>query len=296
MKRNYLYAASAILIWSTMAAVVKRLLTGLPSLEALAVSSFFAFLLLLAINLRGRAQAMRRWPLRDYMTVAVLGFVGLFLYSALYYYGLSQLSSQEACILNYLWPIMLVIFSSVILKERMTPIKAAAMLCSFAGIVVLSIGGGAGSGNRTSGMLSCVAAAACYGLFSVLNKKAGKDQTVTMMTVWLTTGVCALAVGLITETWTPITGMQWLGLLWLGSACNAAGYLLWALALNGAENTAAIANLAYLTPFLSLAVSAVLLKEKLRAHMIVALVLIVGGILLQQIWDQSRSKAPAFDP
>ena len=90
--------------------------------------------------------------------------------------------------------------------------------------------------------------------------------------------------------------MQWLGLLWLGSACNAAGYLLWALALNGAENTAAIANLAYLTPFLSLAVSAVLLKEKLRAHMIVALVLIVGGILLQQIWDQSRSKAPAFDP
>lgn len=296
MKRNYLYAASSILIWSTMAAVVKLLLAGLPSLEALAVSSFFAFLLLLAINLRGGAQAMRRWPPRDYLTAAALGFVGLFLYSALYYYGLSQLSSQEACILNYLWPIMLVIFSSVILKERMTPMKAAAMLCSFAGIVVLSAGGGAGGGNRTSGMLSCVAAAVCYGLFSVLNKKAGKDQKITMMTVWLTTGVCALTAGLVTETWMPITGMQWLGLLWLGAACDAAGYLLWALALNGAENTAAIANLAYLTPFLSLAVSAVLLKEKLQVRMIVALVLIVGGILLQQIWDRPRSKAPAFDP
>ena len=101
MKRNYLYAVSSILIWSTMAAVVKLLLAGLPSLEALAVSSFFAFLLLLAINLRGGAQTMRRWPPRDYLTAAALGFVGLFLYSALYYYGLSQLSSQEACILNY---------------------------------------------------------------------------------------------------------------------------------------------------------------------------------------------------
>ena len=37
--------------------------------------------------------------------MAGLGFVGLFLYSALYYYGLMQLSSQEACIVNYLWPI-----------------------------------------------------------------------------------------------------------------------------------------------------------------------------------------------
>lgn len=292
MKGNYICAISAILIWSTMAAAVKILLASLPSLEALAISSFFAFLVLLVLNLwNSGAAVMRHYPFRDYLAAAALGFVGLFLYSALYYYGLSQLSSQEACILNYLWPIMLVAFSCIILKEQMTVMKGAAMLCSFAGIVILSTGSAGGSnGNRALGMTSCVAAAACYGLFSVLNKKADKNQKITMMVIWLTTALCALTAGLMVEAWVPVSGVQWLGLLWLGAACDAAGYLLWALALKGEENTAAIANLAYLTPFLSLVVSAVLLKEKIQVRMIVALVFIVGGILLQQVWKRVQSK------
>ena len=51
--------------------------------------------------------------------MAGLGFIGLFMYSALYYFGIEQLSSQEACILNYLWPIMIVLFACVILKEKL---------------------------------------------------------------------------------------------------------------------------------------------------------------------------------
>ena len=42
--------------------------------------------------------------------------------------------------------------------------------------------------------------------------------------------------------------------------------------------------LAYLTPFLSLVVSAVFLKEAIELCAFVALVFIVGGILLQGAW------------
>ena len=220
-----------------------------------------------------------------------LGFLGLFMYSALYYYGIAVLSSQEACILNYLWPMMIVLFACLLLRETLTVKKAIAMVMSFAGIVVLTLGSGGGSsGNRLFGIIACVAAAVCYGLFSVLNKKHSLNQSVTMMWIWLTVAVCSTVSGLIIEVWQPITGWQWAGVAWLGIVVNAVAYLLWALALKGARDSAKIANLAYLVPFLSIVLTALILKEQIACTAAIALVLIIGGILLQSIQIKKRSK------
>ena len=84
--------------------------------------------------------------------------------------------------------------------------------------------------------------------------------------------------------------MQWIGILWLGVIVDALAYLLWALALKGADNTAKIANLAYLTPFLSLIVSAIVLNEEITIRAVIALVFIVGGILLQSFYENMRKQ------
>lgn len=292
MKRNYLYALITVFIWATMAAVAKSLLSDIPNLQTLSVSGVFAFAFLFLINIKtGAIKEMRKYSAKDYLVMIGLGFLGLFMYSALYYYGLSQLSSQEACILNYLWPIMLVVFSAIILKEKLTFVKWIAMICSFLGIVILSTGsGGSVNSNTYFGMISCVIAAACYGLFSVLNIKTDYNPNVAMMVMWLTVAICSAALGLFTETWIPIAGMQWIGFIWLGVVVNAVAYLLWALALKGADSTAKIANLAYLTPFLSLIVSAVVLGEEIQIRAVIALVFIVGGILLQSFYESMRKK------
>ena len=85
-------------------------------------------------------------------------------------------------------------------------------------------------------------------------------------------------------------GVQWLGIIWLGVMTDAVAYLLWALALKGVEDTAKIANLAYLTPFLSVVCSALVLKEKIKLQALVALVLIIGGILLQSLCERKKEK------
>jgi len=292
VKKNYIFALVTVLIWATMATMVKILLSDIPNLQTLAISGVFAFLFLLLLNIKtGKVKEMKRYSVKEYGVMAGLGFLGLFLYSALYYYGIGQLSSQEACILNYLWPMMIVLFSCLILKERMTVLKGVAMVCSFLGIVILSMGNGeAASGNTTLGMMACIVAAACYGLFSVLNKKADLDQNITMMVIWFTVAVCSFGVGPIMEEWVPIRGMQWLGILWLGVVTDAVAYLLWALALKGVKDTAKIANLAYLTPFLSVVISAVFLKEKIQWQAFLALVLIIGGILLQNVCERKKKK------
>ena len=111
MKKNYLYAFLTVSVWSTTAAISKLLLLDIPTLETLAISGFLAFLFLFIKNIKtGNIKKMKNFSLKDYSIISGLGFLGLFLYSALYYYGLTELSSQKACILNYLWPIMIVVF------------------------------------------------------------------------------------------------------------------------------------------------------------------------------------------
>ena len=118
------------------------------------------------------------------------------------------------------------------------------MICSFVGIIILSTGNGlTADKNAVWGILSCILAAVCYGLFSVLNKKADYNQNISMMVIWLAVVIYSTPLGLITEEWKPIAGVQWLGLIWLGVVINAVAYLLWALALKDVENTAKIFGL-----------------------------------------------------
>lgn len=170
--------------------------------------------------------------------------------------------------------------------------KIAALVFSFSGVVIMSVGGdGSAAGNKTLGTISCIAAAVCYGLFSVLNKKANYNQNITMMVVWLTTSVCAGIFGAFSETWVAPQKGQWLGMLWIGVVIDALAYLLWTTALSGTENSAAIANMAYLTPFISIVLCVVILKEKAEPKSVIALVLIVGGILVQSIAERKTHAA-----
>ena len=292
MKKNYVYAFLTVAVWSTTAAITKLLLSDIPTMETLSISSFLAFLFLLVLNIRtGTIKKIKSFSFKDYSIVSGLAFLGLFLYSALYYYGLTKLSSQEACILNYLWPIMIVLFSSVILKEKITVLKTVAMLSSFLGIIILSTGNSPSlSESSFSGIISCIAAAACYGLFSVLNKKADYDQNIAMMIIWFVTAVCSAVFGFASEKWLFLSGSQWIGFLWLGVVINAIAYLLWALALKGSADTSKIANLAYLVPFLSIVVSSVLLEEQIKFRSLVALVFIVGGILIGNFYEYIKNK------
>lgn len=280
MSSNF-YAAVTVILWGTMPALTKDLLNALPNFETLALSSLFAFLFLLAVNLRGDLKILSAEKI---LTAAWLGFLGLFLYSAFFYYGLDRLTSQEACILNYLWPLMIVLFSCPILGEPLTQRKLLAVGMSFVGIVLVMFGGinDGLSQEKFFGALSCIVAAACYGLFSVLNKRQRLEQKFAMMIIWATTAICAGLSGYFWEVWTLPTFGQLIGLIWLGVMINAVAYLTWALALEKTSNTARTANLAYLVPILAIFISTLIFGEELSPAVIPALILIIGGILINK--------------
>ena len=281
MSSNF-YATVTIILWGAMPALTKDLLNALPPFETLALSSLFAFLFLFAIN--WRAHSLKKLSAEKIFTAARLGFLGLFLYSAFFYYGLARMTSQEACILNYLWPLMIVLFSCPILGEELTRRKLLAVGMSFVGIVLVMFGGVEEnfSSEKIWGALSCIIAAACYGLFSVLNKRRRLEQKLSMMIIWATTAICAGVSGYLFERWSLPSVGEFFGLLWLGILIDAVAYLTWALALEKTTNTARTANIAYLVPVLAIFISTFAFGEELSPAVLPALILIVGGILINK--------------
>ena len=283
MLSSNFYAAVTVILWGAMPALTKDLLNALPNFETLALSSLFAFLFLFAVNMRDGN--LENVSAEKILTASWLGFLGLFLYSAFFYYGLDRLTSQEACILNYLWPLMIVLFSCPILGEKLTRRKLLAVGMSFIGVVLVMSGSmtaGEFSAEKILGAFSCIIAAACYGLFSVLNKRIRLEQKFAMMIIWATTAICSLVSGYFFEVWILPSAGQLFGLIWLGVMIDALAYLTWALALEKTSNTARTANLAYLVPILAIFISTLVFGEELSPAVIPALVLIIGGILINK--------------
>lgn len=285
MKKEHLMAATTIFLWATLPLLTKLLLNDFPSMTLLYYSSIIAATaLLLFLVLTGRVKILKTYSPRDFLCLAGLGILGEFLYSALYYQGLTLISATDACILNYLWPITAVVFSSIFLKEKLTSCKIAAILLSFIGVIlVTSKGTGFFVSSKTSltGCIICILAAFCYGLFNVLNKMFGKDQWVNMTFYFLLTAILA---GIVCHSLGQIvvpTTLQWCGIFWLGLVIDAIGIVIWAIALQNSQ-VSYLVNFAYATPVLAMLLSAIFLKEVINLYSCLGLSLILGSFFLQK--------------
>ena len=283
MKKSYFYALVSVFFWSTTTTVSKLLLHSISTMQVLAVSSVFATLFLLLVNAaKGNLKQLKAYRLRDYLVLAGVGFLGMFLYRMLLFFGVARMLASQAMIVNYLWPIMAVLASCVILREKLTVRKAIAVVMSFLGVVIVTTGGSAAglSGSDLTGTVLVAVAAVFYGLFVAINKRLQYDSFVSMMFYNAVAAICAILGTLFSGETLLLTLSQNLGLVWVGVCNTAIGFVAWDLAMKTGD-TAKVANLAYITPFLSLVVAYFLLGDPITIWSVGGLTVIVAGILLQ---------------
>lgn len=282
MKKVYSLAAVTIFLWSTSATVSKLLLGALDSMQVLCVSALFASLFLLVLNIaNGNIKKLKAYKPKDYLHIVLIGLPGTFFYYLFLYTGMDRMPASQAMIINYLWPIMSVVFACILLKEKMTLRKGIAIAVSFLGMVIV-VGGNLGdlSSGTLWGTLCCILAAMSYGLFTALNQRFGYDKQISMMfynfVAFVLTGLILVVTGSIPQlNLTQTMGMAYNGIFNMAVAATA-----WAVALESGK-TAKISNLAYITPFLSLVWTAIFLKEEISIFSVVGLVVIVMGIFVQ---------------
>jgi len=283
MKKEYLFAIGAIILWGTMATAAKLLTGSADSMTVLFWTCLFATLTLVVYNaVTGKLIQLFKLPLRTIGLMAVIGSLGVFFYTWFFYLGTERMPAQQAMVVNDFWPALIIVFSCIILKEKMTFAKAAAVILSFIGIIVVVTDGDLSTFRSVSvaGVIFCLADAVCYALYSVLNKKMTYDKGLAVLVAYASGALICLVILLIRGDFTFITWKEVPGYLYNGAVVNAAAYLLWVFALEKG-NTAVIANLAYLAPFVSLLVTHFVLDEPITVWSLVGLTLIVSGILLQ---------------
>jgi len=126
-----------------------------------------AFLVPLTWRMEGRLPKVSRDKI---IPIALLGLTGVFSYNALFFKGLQLIDASRASIIIANNPIFITIFSALIFKETLTPLKTAGVLISVTGaVVVISKGdlsiifsGGIGWGELF--IFGCVASWVTYSL------------------------------------------------------------------------------------------------------------------------------------
>ncbi|MBQ7820768.1 MAG: DMT family transporter, partial [Clostridia bacterium] len=148
--------------------------------------------------------------------------------------------------------------------------------------VIIVIGGSAKEYNAQIllGGAICILGAVSYGIFTALNKKMNYNKSLSLMTGYFAAFVLSTLVNLINGGLFLPRGGQIPGLLWSGVFTVAIADTLWAVALEKGK-TEKISNLAYITPFLSLIWTSVLLNETIKLNSIIGLAVIIAGILIQ---------------
>ena len=290
MKKTYFYAGVAIFCWSTVAATCKILLQELNNIQLLWMNSLIAGLFLLLLNIcLGNFKKYKNYKLKDYFIMVAIGIPGTVFYYMFYYAGTDMLPASQAFIINYLWPIMSVMFACIILREKLTAKKLIAIFISFFGVIVVVGGDIDGvNGKMLFGVLCCILGAVSYGIFTALNQKMNYNKSMTLMVSFFATFLFTTLVNLINgDVFMPDTN-QMLGFLWNGIFTVAIANTFWVMALETGK-TEKVSNLAYITPFLSLVWTYLFLNEEIKLNSLVGLIIIIFGILVQ-MKENGKSK------
>lgn len=284
-RRAYFCAALTIVFWSTVASAFKLTLRYLDFLQmvfyATLVSTIVLFVILL---LQAKLRLLKTYSIKDYLRSATLGFLSPFLYYVMLFKAYDLLLAQQAQPLNFIWPLMIVLLSIPLLRQKIRAVEIVGCIISFVGVVIVSTRGRPltiGSADLPGASLA-VGSSIVWALFWIYNVGDRRDEVAKLfLSCAFALFPTATAVFLFSDFQVSdvrgLAGAVYIGLFEMGIT-----FVLWLKALTLARNTAQVSRFVYLTPFLSLVVIHFVVGETILASTLVGLILIIAGIAVQR--------------
>jgi drug/metabolite transporter (DMT)-like permease len=281
---------AAICLWGSLAAL--SVLAGpVPPFQMVAMTfAVGASIGIVRARYRGVGWAgLVRWPAK----VWLLGIGGLFGYHALYFGALQLAPPAEANLVNYLWPLLIVLLSAPFAGERLGWTHLAGAGLGFAGVALLAFGRGLTfAGDHATGhALGYALALGCaftWALYSVLSRRFGDTPTDAIAGFCAASAVLSLLCHLSFErTVWPATPLAWLAVLALGLGPTGSAFYFWDHAVKRGD-IRALGAFSYATPILSTAILVVCgLAEPTGALLLAALLVTVGAALAsRELWKR----------
>jgi len=280
------YGLGAVLLWSTVAAAFKLTLRHIDPLQLLLYASTTALLLLGGIlTLRGKLGLAFGCTVRQYLRSFGLGLLNPFCYYLILFKAYDLLPAQVAQPLNYTWALTLAVLSIPLLGQKIGARDFTAGIVCYAGVLVISTGGDF-AGFRIANPLGvglALGSTVIWALYWIENTRDDRDPVAGLFLNFLF-GLPFILIACLLFSDPRIPSMKGLlGAIYVGVIEMGAAFVLWLTALKLSENTARVGFLIFLSPFLSLIFIHFLVGEEILPSTLIGLVLIVAGLLVQQI-------------
>jgi drug/metabolite transporter (DMT)-like permease len=237
----------ALALWAFLA-LLARLAAGLPPLELTALGFAVGGVLGLAVvAARGRLGALRQGWLPW-----LHGVGGLFGYHALYFLALHLAPAVEANLLNYLWPLLIVLLAAPLRGLALGPRRLLGVALGFAGCALLVGSGARFPPGAFPGFLAAVGAALVWSTYSVTSgtrRISGVPTEAVAGFCLATAALAGLAHFAFEETVAP-SPHQWIAVLLLGLGPVGSAFYLWDLGMKRGDPRL-LGTLAYATPVAS---------------------------------------------
>lgn len=269
-----LAGCGALLLWAFLA-LLARLSAGIPPLQITALGFAAGGLLALAVvAAQGRLRLLRQGP-----RAWAHGVGGLFGYHALYFAALALAPPVEANLLNYLWPLLIVLLSGPILGLRLGLRRLAGVALGFAGCALLVGAGASFPPGAALGFACAAGAAVVWAVYSVTSRRMTAVPTEAVAGFCLATALLAGVAHAVFETTVAPDATQWLAVLLLGAGPLGAAFFLWDAGMKRGDPRL-LGTLAYATPVASTLLLVLAGEGALDGRVALAALLVAGGGLL----------------
>ena len=275
----------AIFFWSTVATAFKVSLQYLSASELVLYSSIFSTIVLWFILLyQKKINDVKIHIIKNYKLVFTLGLINPFLYYLVLFKAYDLLPAQEAQAINYTWALMLAFLSVIFLKQKLTLKDIIAGIICYFGVLIISTKGEPFSLNFSNidGVMLALLSTVLWSMYWIINTKQIADPIVGLFSNFLVSLPIIIIYFFITQPLVladikGILAASYVGLFEMGIT-----FFFWLKAMQSATSTAKIANLIFISPFISLIFIYFILGEQIYISTVVGLSTIILGLILQQ--------------
>lgn len=280
---NYLiYAFLCVLIWSFIPIVSRFGQNGLDSFQFLFWSNLISAISVICVALFSGYRPAKLFILsrKTLSKVFVLGFLDCLFYLLLYY-GYSIENGIAVLVIQYSWPLIIILLSVILLKDRLAGRQIVGVIIGFIAVIITFT-----KGHLTQlqvenpiALLLVFSGAFCFALMSVFSRRYSIDPYIS--TVWLfifSTLTSLVLLLMFSKMKLPSEGAFWPTMI-NGILINGVSYILWFKAMN-TGHSAKIASIVFLSPVLSVLWLVMILSDPFEiAYIVGILLVIISGVL-----------------
>jgi drug/metabolite transporter (DMT)-like permease len=271
MERATWLGGLALLLWALLA-LLSRAAASLPPFQLAAMTFAVSGGLGLTWLWATRGLVALRLPPLAWLH----GVGGLFGYHALFFAAMARAPAAEANLLNYTWPLLIVLLSAPLLGLRLTVRHVLGVIAGLSGSLLLLAQGTNFTAGALLGYVCAMGAALTWALYSVIARRMRAVPTEAVIGFCAISSILAAGAHILFESTVVPDRETLLAVVALGVGPVGAAFLLWDFAMKRGDPRL-LGSLAYATPVASTIILGLAGFAPLSLSTVAATLLVVAG-------------------